>query len=85
MLTTIEHLHTTIEDNYIRLQLIPESFWSDKQYTSKWSKKEILGHLVDSAHNNLRRLIVTQYHKGQKIVYDQDRCGCLSRLPSHAN
>ncbi|MBK8503589.1 MAG: DinB family protein [Saprospiraceae bacterium] len=73
MLTTIEHLKTIIEQNYIRLQLIPESFWSDRREPSKWSKKEILGHLVDSAHNNLRRLIVTQYHQGEKIVYDQDR------------
>ena len=72
MISTIEHLQTTIEQNYVRLQLIPESFWSDKPHATKWSKKEILGHLVDSAHNNLRRLIVTQYHQGQKIVYDQD-------------
>lgn len=73
MIVTIEHLRTIIEENYVRLQLVPASFWSDKQQPSKWSRKEILGHLVDSAHNNLRRLIVTQYHQGQKIVYDQDR------------
>ena len=39
----------------------------------KWSKKEILGHLVDSAINTLQRLIRVQYEAGVKIVYDQDQ------------
>lgn len=39
----------------------------------KWSKKEILGHLVDSAINNIQRLIRIQYEPGVKIVYDQDQ------------
>lgn len=39
----------------------------------KWSKKEIVGHLTDSAQNNLRRFIVGQYESTpSKIVYDQD-------------
>ncbi len=38
----------------------------------KWSKKEILGHLADSAQNNIRRLTVGQYEAGAHIVYDQD-------------
>src|ERR1041384_1706497 len=38
----------------------------------KWSRKEELGHLIDSAHNNLRRFIVAQYTWAPKIVYDQD-------------
>ncbi len=28
-----------------------------KENPSKWSKKEILGHLIDSANNNLRRFV----------------------------
>lgn len=40
--------------------------------SGKWSKKQILGHLCDSAHNNLRRFVVGQYQEGDKIVYDQD-------------
>ncbi|RZK13492.1 MAG: DinB family protein [Flavobacterium sp.] len=47
--------------------------WSDKPNPIKWSKKELLGHLIDSATNNLRRLIVGQYEQGTKIVYDQDK------------
>lgn len=38
----------------------------------KWSKKEILGHLIDSAQNNIRRLVVGQYEPGAHIVYNQD-------------
>ena len=29
--------------------------------TNKWSKKEILGHLIDSAINNLQRFTEIQY------------------------
>lgn len=47
--------------------------WNEKPFAHKWSKKELLGHLVDSASNNLRRLIVGQYEQGAKIVYDQDK------------
>ena len=39
---------------------------------AKWSKKEVLGHLIDSAHNNLRRFVVGQYEQQPNIVYDQD-------------
>ena len=38
----------------------------------KWSKKEELGHLIDSAHNNLRRFIVAQLEDVPHIVYAQD-------------
>jgi hypothetical protein len=51
---------------------ISEADWSAKPNARKWSKKEILGHLVDSALTNLRRFIMTQYQPGEKIVYHQD-------------
>ena len=38
----------------------------------RWSKNQILGHLIDSAQNNLRRFIVAQYEEHPKIVYQQD-------------
>lgn len=37
----------------------------------KWSKKEILGHLVDSAQNNLQRFVRAQYEELPRIVYAQ--------------
>lgn len=52
---------------------LPEEDFSAKPLPEKWSKKEIVGHLVDSAQNNLRRFIVGQYEGAPPhIVYDQD-------------
>ena len=44
----------------------------EKPFENKWSKQEILGHLCDSAMNNLRRFVVTQYEQNNLIVYNQD-------------
>jgi hypothetical protein len=38
----------------------------------KWSKQEVVGHLIDSAQNNLRRFIVGQYENQPNILYQQD-------------
>jgi hypothetical protein len=64
----------------MNIQTVPDKFISlgDHSLTAKpdpekWSKKEILGHLTDSAFNNLRRIIMVQYQPGVKIVYDQDQ------------
>ena len=35
-------------------------------------QRPILGHLIDSAMTNIRRLIITQYQQNEKIVYAQD-------------
>lgn len=43
-----------------RLTSITESEASDKPYADKWSIKEILGHLLDSASNNHQRIIRMQ-------------------------
>ena len=40
--------------------------------SGKWSRKEILGHLVDSAQTNIRRLVVGQYQPLAHIIYNQD-------------
>ncbi|CAH0189937.1 hypothetical protein SRABI27_01472 [Pedobacter sp. Bi27] len=51
---------------------ISDEAWNNKLQPLKWSKKELLGHLVDSAVNNIRRLVVGQYEQGVKIIYHQD-------------
>ncbi len=56
-----EHLNNLTEDNWMR-----------KPGPAKWSKKEALGHLIDSAQNNIRRFVVTQYDDKPKITYAQD-------------
>ena len=62
-----------ISDTLTVLYMIPELDWSAKPDPTKWSKKEVLGHLIDSAQNNLRRLIVTQYQPNDKIIYEQNK------------
>ena len=54
-----------------RFETISDLDWNEKFSEDQWSKKEILGHLCDSAFTNIRRFIVTQY-KTENIVYDQN-------------
>jgi len=63
-----------IADDYLRsLKSVSHEQFQFKPSPTKWSKKEILGHLVDSAQNNIRRFIVAQYDERPKIVYNQDK------------
>ena len=50
--------------------------WSDVDVSAalavgKWSRKEILGHLIDSAANNHQRVIRAQYSSSLVFGYDQ--------------
>lgn len=42
------------------------------QSPGKWSKKQILGHLIDSASNNHQRFIRIQFEDEPTIWYDQN-------------
>ena len=72
MENTIQQLQSIIDNYTPQLESLHEDVWSAKPNPSKWSKKEILGHLIDSAQNNIRRFIVAQYEDKPKIVYAQD-------------
>ncbi|MFY8035948.1 MAG: DinB family protein [Cyclobacteriaceae bacterium] len=50
-----------------------ESVLAAKENPGKWSKQEVIGHLIDSAENNLRRFICAQYEsQPPRIRYDQN-------------
>lgn len=66
-------LNAIIDKNLSALQFISENEFIYKPSPGKWSKKEILGHLIDSAQNNIRRFVVSQYDERPKIVYNQDK------------
>ncbi len=66
-------LNAIIEKHLPALQAISQEQFSFKTSPLKWSKKEILGHLVDSAQTNIRRFIVAQYDERPMIVYNQDK------------
>lgn len=52
---------------------IDEQTFSVKPNPNKWSKKEIIGHLIDSATNNHQRFVRGQFEDVPKIVYDQNK------------
>jgi DinB superfamily len=56
----------------IKIKIINTDEFNAKPNPEKWSKKEVLGHLIDSSHSNLRRFVVGQYEQQPNIVYDQD-------------
>ncbi len=62
-----------VDEALLNFNDIRDEDWNAKPNPVKWSKKELLGHLIDSASNNLRRLVVGQYEQGTKIVYDQNK------------
>src|SRR5690348_6887220 len=73
MKPTIQELDQIIQTYSKKLRAIAEKEFSAKPLPNKWSKKEVVGHLIDSAQNNLRRFICGQYETAPpKIVYDQN-------------
>lgn len=55
------------------LEGMDEGVFSRVPAPGKWSKKQILGHLIDSAANNHQRFVRIQYETEPRIGYDQDR------------
>jgi len=71
MKNTIIKLEQLIQEYIPLLKNISEEIMLAKPASGKWSKKEIIGHLIDSALTNSRRFIVCQYEDAPKIVYAQ--------------
>lgn len=51
---------------------IDDLTFSEELTSEKWSKKEILGHLIDSATNNHQRFVRCQFEDIPTITYDQN-------------
>jgi len=45
--------------------------WDYKSLPEKWSKKEIVGHLIDSAIINLQRFVRCTFEENFKLIYEQ--------------
>ena len=65
----LQYLCTALPD---LLTTIPEEEFVYKPAPNKWSKKEILGHLIDSAVNNHQRFVRIQFEDTPAITYNQD-------------
>jgi hypothetical protein len=72
IIDSAELLQQAINACIEKFKSIPDESWSEKPFENKWSKQEILGHLCDSAMNNIRRFVVSQYEQNNVIVYKQD-------------
>ena len=55
-----EILISIVENGSKQIRAIEPKKMAVKPSTEKWSKQEILGHLVDSAINNYQRILLTQ-------------------------
>jgi len=72
MKTEAIHLLNIIQEARLSLDLITEDDASSKSMAEKWSLKEILGHLIDSAANNHQRFVRLQNSaEAVSIRYDQ--------------
>ena len=85
MKNTIQELQNIISDFKIKFENISDADFSVKPLPHKWNKKEVLGHLIDSAQNNLRRFICGQYESQPPlIIYQQDfwvACNRYQHMP----
>ena len=68
----ISHWIKTLPEEYNSMS---EEEISNRPLPNKWSKKEILGHLCDSAVNNIERFIKIQYEERVYVIqsYNQDQ------------
>lgn len=73
MIKIIADLQETLEKYHSKLVQLNETEISAKPAPEKWSKKEELGHLIDSAQNNIQRFIRVQYEENVHIRYNPDK------------
>jgi hypothetical protein len=72
MKTQSQQLQKIINERIIFLNKVSSGKFELKKNSTKWSKKEIAGHLIDSAQNNIQRFIRGQYEVEPSISYNQD-------------
>ena len=64
LIASIDHFLQSVHNKHID--------WESKPAPGKWSNKEIIGHLCDSAMINLQRFVRCTYDEKFKLVYEQD-------------
>jgi hypothetical protein len=84
MQSTAFELFAIINEYLPKLNLLNEEESTVKPLPNKWSKKELLGHLIDSAQNNIRRFIVAQYENNPFITYRQDEWVAINNYQSYS-
>jgi hypothetical protein len=72
MQEVISQLTQRIEPVKTYISGLSETELQTKSSPEQWSKKEVLGHLIDSAQSNIRRMVVGQYQSEAHIIYRQN-------------
>lgn len=68
-----DKLESVVTHSVPLLKNLDERTVSEKGNNDQWSKKEILGHLIDSAANNHQRIVRVLYHAADTFPpYDQN-------------
>lgn len=70
--TLAKQLTQIIEHSLVQFESITDELWNNKPTPEKWSKKEVLGHLADSAMNNILRFVRIKQGDQTNIWYDQN-------------
>lgn len=74
----VERMEFLLECVPVLVRNMNEDAWSTPIAPGKWSPRQILGHLVDSAANNHQRIIRARYQDRPEISYDQVEWNRLS-------
>ena len=80
MQNIIQQLKNIVTEYTPQLQRISPEDLICKISPEKWSNKEVIGHLIDSAQSNIRRFVVAQYEDKPYIVYATGFLGHGCRL-----
>jgi hypothetical protein len=73
MQAVVNDLNEVINSFSGKLKSISDLSFAAKPFPNKWSRKEVLGHLIDSAHTNLRRFVVGQHEiTPPHLIYEQE-------------
>ena len=67
MQSTLDDFRSTLDDAVVQLSKITDSDSQKVVSPEKWSKKQVLGHLIDSAANNHQRFVRAQL--GQELTF----------------
>ena len=70
MKDTAQNLNAIVDDFLLNTALSVN--WQNEAASGKWTNKEIIGHLIDSAHINLQRFVRCTYEGGFKLIYFQE-------------
>src|SRR5512133_1911585 len=68
-----EELATAVDETAARLRRVPDAAAGRRPAPGKWSAKEIVGHLIDSAAHNHQRFVRARWQDDLVFVpYQQD-------------